>query len=149
MPNSTKSGTELMQVQATQPTHLHRIAGIDAIAARKVLLITFLAVEPDQTQRHAFSSLLPEIYMLRNKDGYTFKKITKLLRDCGIKLAEPSVRVYYYQMLPSRKNECIVKMQEQALLWSEIKKETNGMEISAIAGKVAEILERNRVSDFG
>jgi hypothetical protein len=98
MPNKTQSNAELMQVQeVTQPTHLHRISGVEAIAAKEIFQLAFLSLEPDdQTQRRLFSSLLPVIYMLRNKEGYTFKQITKLLRDCDIKLAEPSVRVYYY-----------------------------------------------------
>ncbi|OIQ74780.1 hypothetical protein GALL_435630 [mine drainage metagenome] len=85
--------------------------------------------------------------MLRCKKGYTFNKITVLLRDCGIKLTESSVRVYYSQMLPAREEECIIKMEEQALLLEEIMKETKDNKISSIAGKVAEILARRRVPD--
>lgn len=149
MPNTTQSNTELKHVQkATRPTHLHRITGVEALAAREVFHLAFLAVEPEhQTQRRLFRSLLPTVYMLRNKEGYTFKQITSLLLDSRIKLAESSVRVYYSQMLPGRKEECIIKMEEWALLRDELRKRANEMEISSSSEKSLEILEIKRIKD--
>lgn len=131
------------QNKGSRPKKLHRLSGIDSLAIREVLLVTSLAVEPDdQTQRREFSSLLPTIYILRNKERFTFKQITSLLHKSGIKLAVSSVRVYYSQMIALREEECIIEMEEWALLKERITQERKNMEITSIGEKVTKILEK-------
>ena len=148
MNNDDDHALQEKQMHTTRPRQLCRVSGSDAIAAKEIFLLAFLIVEPEhQTQRRLFRSLLPTIYMLRNKDGYTFKQITSLLWDSGIKLAEPSVRVYYSQMLPCHEGECIIKMEEWALLREELRKRANEMETSSSSEKALEILEAKRIKD--
>lgn len=148
MPHSIQSNEVPKKVKATRPAHLHRITAEEVITARKLILLACLGLEPnDRTQRQVFSSFMPDIYILRNKEGYTFKQVTSFLHECGLKLKESSVRVYYTQMFPAREEECIRIMNEQIPLWAAIRKEVEGTEISLIAGKVMEILERNRVQN--
>lgn len=136
------------QMHTTRPRQLSRVSGPEAIAAKEICLLALLVVEPEhQTQRRLFRSLLPTLYMLRNKDGYTFKQITSLLRDSGIKLVESSVRAYYFKMLPSLEDECIIKMKEWTLLRDELRKRANEMEISSSSEKALEILEVKRIKD--
>lgn len=131
------------QNQGSRPKKLHRLNGVDSLAIREVLLVTSIAVEPDdQTQRREFSSLLPTIYRLRNKNRFTFKQITSLLHASGIKLAESSVRVYYSQMIPLREEECIIEMEEWALVEEQIMQERKNMEITSIGEKVTKFLEK-------
>lgn len=133
---------------AARPAHLHRITDVEVRVAREVLQLAFYALEPsDLTQRQTFSKLMPTIYVLRNKQGYTFKQITSLLEQCGFKLTPSSVRVYYSEMLPDRQAECISKMAEEILILAEIKKETEGVEISLIAEKASAILNRKRTQE--
>ena len=148
MSNDDDQVLQITKMHTTRPRHLCRVSGSDAIAAKEIFLLAFLIVEPEhQTQRRLFRSLLPTIYMLRNKDGYTFKQITSLLWDSGLKLAESSVRAYYCKMLPGLKDECIIKMEEWALLRDELRKRANEMEISSSSEKALEILEVKRIKD--
>lgn len=134
------------QVEAACPAHLHRVNAVDAFAAKQALLLAALGLMPiDKTQRKLFSEVMPLIYMLRKKEGYTFKRVTTLLRDCGFKLTQSSVRVYYYSLLAEHEKEYIKTMDEKMALMSEIIRETQDVEFSAISGKVAEIMERKRV----
>jgi hypothetical protein len=136
------------QVEAACPAHLHRVNANDAFAAKQVLLLASLGLMPiDKTQRKLFSEVMPLIYMLRKKEGYTFKRVTTLLKDCGFKLTQSSVRVYYYSLLAEHEEEYIKTMDEKMALMSEIIRETQDIEFSAISGKVAEIMERKRLQD--
>lgn len=136
------------QVEAACPAHLHRISADDAFVANEALLLATLGLMPfDKTQRKLFSDVMPLIYMLRKKEGYTFKRVTTLLKDCGFKLTQSSVRVYYYSLLSQHEEEYIKTMDEKMTLMAEIIRETQDIEFSAISGKVAEIMERKRVQD--
>lgn len=136
------------QVEAACPAHLHRVNAVDAFTAKQVLLLASLGLMPfDKTQRRLLNELMPFIYMLRKKEGYTFKRVTALLKDCGFKLTQSSVRVYYYSLLAEHEAEYIKAMDEKMALMAEIIRETQGIEFSAISGKVAEIMERKRLKD--
>jgi DNA-binding transcriptional MerR regulator len=84
-----------------------------------------------------------ELYVLRNK-GCSFSQIAKLLTDCGFNLQPSTVRVYYSEMLATRLDECQRRMNEQILLMSEVRKETQNIDASAIAGKMAAIMDNQR-----
>lgn len=136
------------QVEAACPAHLHRVNAVDAFATKQALLLASLGLMPfDKTQRKLLNELMPFIYMLRKKEGYTFKRVTALLRDCGFKLTQSSVRAYYYSLLAEHETEYIKAMDEKMALMAEIIKETKDIEFSAVSGKVAEIMERKRVRD--
>lgn len=127
---------------------LLRISGDEAAFGREYLRqIAFLIEPDDQTQRRIFSSYLPQIYFLKESMGYTFKFITKCLKDTGMNLSDSSLRVYYSQMIPGRKEECVTKMKEFSQFLDELKKETEGVEVSKIAEKVTEITNRNRLNN--
>lgn len=99
---------------------LHRISSDDFIFAQEVLSIAALIGLPyEQTQRKAVIRLIPTVYVLREKMGFTFKQITALCNRCGFTLAESTIRVYYSQLLPLLQKECDVMMQEFSLLAAE------------------------------
>lgn len=130
--------------RATRPAQLHRIQDVDSLGAKKVLELAFHALEPaERTQRQAISALMPELYMLRNK-GFTFQQITSLLGQCGFRLQPSTVRIYFNEMLVDRQDECIRRMNDQMIILAEIKKETEGVEFSMIAGKASAIIEMQR-----
>ena len=130
----------------TRPAHLHRIKSAKFAAAQEVLLLSALTLGPDdRTQRQAFSTLMPDIYFLRTTQGYTFKKITTLLRECGFKLTESSVRVYYYELIPKRKKEYIKHAEEKELILSEFIRETEGLTLVQSAEKIIDILKMKRL----
>lgn len=123
---------------------LHRIQGVDSADAREVLVLAYHAMEPgDQTQRQAFSALMPELYMLRRK-GFTFQQITALMVECGFRLQVSTVRNYFSEMLHDRQEECVRRFDEQMVVLAEIHKVTKGAEVSSIAGKVAAITARQQ-----
>lgn len=92
---------------------LHRVSADQSSIGHELLLQIALLIEPnDQTQRRIFSNYLPEIYFLKKKKGYTFKFITKCLKEIGLNLSASSVRAYYSEMLPKRIQECTDKAGE-------------------------------------
>lgn len=136
------------RVLAARSAKLHRISGVDAIVTEEVLLLAAHGLNPfEKTQRTLFGEQMPTIFILHEKERYTFKRITSLLKNCGFNLTESTVRSYYASFLSKHENEYIKVMDENMALWAQISKETMGMELSAIAGKVAEIIERKRVQD--
>lgn len=123
---------------------LRRIAGADASTAEEVFKVaSFLLVPEDRTQRKAFETLMPYIYVMRN-NKCPWAQITKLLNDLGFTLQTSAVRSYYYKMILTCLDICQQHMQEQTLLMAEIRKETTGADLSAIAGIVAAIMEKQR-----
>lgn len=126
---------------------LHRINAQDAATMRDMLIVYALTEVQEQTQHQFISKHLPDLYILKNLDGWTFKEISNLLRMRGIKLSESSLRVYYCQLLTGRESECMEKMMEMEPVIAAIKNETRGLDVSLIAAKVTEILNRNRIPD--
>ena len=55
---------------------------------------TSLVVPDEQSQRKAFSTLMPQIYALRTK-GCSWPQLAKLLNGCGFDLRPETVRAYY------------------------------------------------------
>lgn len=55
---------------------------------------TSLIVPGEQSQRKAFSTLMPQLYALRNK-GCSWSRLANLLNSCGFDLQPASVRTYY------------------------------------------------------
>lgn len=133
---------------ATQKSRgpLQRVPGTDMSTAVAVFQAAMLLTVPeDQTQRKAFESLMPYMYVLRNK-GCSWAQLTKLLIDCGFALQPSTVRTYYAEMLATRQDICQERMNEQILLLAEIRKETKGADMSAISGRVATIMQQQRAT---
>jgi len=81
---------------------LNRISANDAFVAREVLAtLAAIGEPPEQTQRRLFIKLIPIIYVMRKRFGYTFKQITKLCHTNGLKLTQSTIRVYSPNSLPS------------------------------------------------
>lgn len=101
---------------------LHRISAFQMDVLGDVLDIYALGFNPcEQTQRQAFRKLLPHVYVLRKLHQFTFKKITVALAQCGLKLSESTVRVYYSKMLPKYQAECELHLVEAEKSLAEFK----------------------------
>jgi len=123
-----------------------RIGGNDADAAIAVLQVAMLLVVPeDQTQRQVFATLMPYLYVLRNK-GCSWPQLTKILVDCGLNFQPATVRTYYSEMLEARQDLCQERMNEQLMVMAEIRKETQGVDMAAITSKVSTVLKERRLS---
>ena len=124
-----------------------RLPSVDVESAEAVFRAAMLLLVPeDQTQRKAFEMLMPYLYALRNK-GCSWAQLTKLLTDCGFNLQLSTVRSYFSEMLATRQDICQERMNEQILLLAEMRKETKGPDMKAIAGKVSVAMDRQRASD--
>lgn len=91
---------------------LHRLTPTDAATIERALLLQALIGYRETTQRNEISKVLPDLYVLREAQGMTFKQLSSLLRKIGLKLSESSLRVYYCQMLPDRLAECKQRLLE-------------------------------------
>lgn len=135
---------------ATSPKNVRgaikRIASIDMSTAEAVLKAAMTLIVPDdQSQRKAFMTLMPYLYVLRNK-GCSWSQLTMLINDCGFDLQPASVRTYYGEMLADRQDLCQERMNEQILLLAEVRKETKGAELSSISERVIAIMEKQRTA---
>ena len=133
---------------ATSPQNVRgaikRIASIDMSTAEAVLKAAMTLIVPDdQSQRKAFMTLMPYLYVLRNK-GCSWSQLTALITDCGFDLQPASVRTYYGEMLADRQDLCQERMNEQILLLAEVRKETKGAEVSSISERAIAIMEKQR-----
>ena len=121
-----------------------RIAAEDFSSGEAVLEAAALLIIPDdQTQRQAFERFMPQLYVLKNK-GCSFPQITNLLTQIGFNLQPSSVRIYYNEILAARMEMCQSRMNEQILLLAEVRKETKGVNVVDIAGRVAAIMDQQR-----
>lgn len=121
---------------------LQRLPGAEISTAEIVFQAAMVLLVPeDRTNRKEFESLMPYLYVLRNK-GCSWAQLTKLLTDCGIRLQPSTVRSYYSEMLATRKDICQAQLQEHLLLLAQIRKETEGAELSDIAGRVAALMNQ-------
>lgn len=136
-----------MSAQRQKRGKLHRINAQDAATLRDTLIVYALAEVQEQTQRQFISKHLPSLYILRNHHDWTFKQISNTLKMMGVKLSESSLRVYYCQLLVGRESECIAKLKEMEPVIAAIENETRGLDVSVIAAKVTEILNRSRIPD--
>lgn len=104
---------------------------------------TVMAIPDDQTQRKAFESLMPHLYVLRNR-GCSWAQLTKLLKEAGLEYQLSTVRNYYGEMLATRQDICQQRMNEQILLMAEVRKETKGVDVATLSSRVAAIMEKQR-----
>lgn len=139
---SADGTTQQLSTKRSGP--LRKIKDVDVLAAREFINIASLTLEPeDRTQRKAFSALMPDLYMLRNK-GFSFQQLASILNSVGFTLQPGTVRNYFNEMLVNREEEFIQRMNEQLVLLEAVKKETQGASMATYSGKVAEILDRQR-----
>ena len=104
-----------------------------------------LIVPDDLSQRKAFMTLMPYLYVLRNK-GCSWSQLTTLINDCGFDLQPASVRTYYSELLADRQDICQERMNEQILLLAAVRKETKGAELSSISERAMAIMEKQRTA---
>ena len=102
-----------------------------------------MIIPDDQTQRRAFKSFMPHLFVLRSKKC-SWSQITGLLNEVGIDLRMSTVRTYYGEMLATRQETCQQHLNEQTLLMAEVRKETRGIDVANIGTRVAAILEKQR-----
>ncbi len=121
-----------------------RVQSTDMTVAVEVLKNAPLLMAPeDQTQRKAFESLMPYLYVLRNK-GFSWNQLTDLLTQCGFRLQPSTVRSYYSEMLATRLDICQARMNEQLQVFEQIRTQTKGSDLSAITGRVSEFMTRQK-----
>lgn len=124
---------------------LSRVSGLEVENIKQDLALRFLSTESVWfTQREAFQKFMPEIYVLREMDGLTYKEITEILKSYGLKLPQSSVQHYYRQFLEYVKTKRASELEKIIKLREEIREEFEGVEISMLAEKAREWRKRKR-----
>jgi hypothetical protein len=114
--NATQVGHQMEQKQTgsteKKPAPLKRLTANEVARGIELLREATMSIEPDtHTQRSTFNHYVLELYVLR-ENGYTFKRLAALLKDCGLNLLPSSVRTYYYEMVSERRDECLRYLEE-------------------------------------
>lgn len=124
-----------------------RVPSMDFAVAEDVLKSAADFIIPDdQTQKKAFEKLMPHLYVLRNK-GCSFQQLTQLLTQCGFKLQPSTVRDYFREGLAKRMDVCQERLNEQMALLKEVRKRTEGAQLTEIADRViADAKQRRALS---
>lgn len=123
---------------------LKRVASADFATAEEFLkAAAYIVLPEDQTQRQAFAKLMPHLFVLRNK-GCSFKQLASLLTECGLNLQPSTVRSYFDEMLADRMDVCKAQMKMQIEILAEVRKETQGIDMTAIAGLVDQTMAKRR-----
>ena len=121
-----------------------RVPSMDFAVAEDVLKSAAALIVPDdQTQKRAFEQLMPHLYVLRNK-GCSFQQLTKLLTQCGFQLQPSTVRDYFREGLAKRMDVCQERLNEQMVLLKEVRKHTEGAQISEIADRIIADAQQRR-----
>lgn len=121
-----------------------RVTAEDFIVAKAALEKVSLGIVPDnQSQRKVFAHLMPNIFVLRRK-GCSFIQIAGLLAQCNINLQPSTVSRYYAEMLAERMDVCEQQMETQIGVLHELKKQSKGVDLSAVAGMVDAAITRQQ-----
>lgn len=129
-----------MTTQLSRTGPANRISDVDFLKAENIFISAMSIIVPDdRSQRKAFESLMPYMYVLRNK-GCSWAQLTKLLNDCGLRLQPATVSTYYGEMLSSRLDICQEQMNEQILIMAEVRKESMGFDKELTAKRVSAVL---------
>ena len=67
----------------------------------------------DGLREASFAKLIPNLYVLRELKGYTFKDITKLVNLCGCRLKQSTIRDYYSEMQPQLMAACLQAVERE------------------------------------
>jgi hypothetical protein len=125
---------------------IHKVAAIDIGIAEQVFKNALhLLIPEDAKQRKVFESLMPYLFVLRNK-GCSWEQLTTLLNECGFKLQPSTVRNYFSEMHQVNRDLYREKMNEQAFLLNEVKKQTKAVDISSIAGQISDMMDKQRMA---
>lgn len=124
---------------------LSRVSTSEVAEMKENLISQFLSAEPVWlTQRRAFKKMMPEIYVYREIEGFSFKQITSMLTSYGLKLSVSSVQTYYGHYFEYVEKECASELEKLIQLREKIRKEFEDEELSMMVGKLTEWVERNR-----
>lgn len=131
------ANTELTK---TTRVRAHRVSAADLATAKEVFEAATFLVSPDHyTQRQAFGELMPHLFILQG-NGWSWQQLTKLVNDSGFKLASSTVRRYFEEFKNLNLQTYQKTMNERLLLMKEVASQTQEMDLAAIPGRVAEIL---------
>jgi len=84
------------------------------------LQVFALAYDPSEfTQRQFFKTIMPELFVLRRK-GFSFKEITTLLINCGLKLQPSTVREYYTDFQQECQEACDARIEANLKLLASL-----------------------------
>ncbi len=125
-------------------TPLHRIPSSDFSTAEEVLKAAALLVEPDdQTQRRAFSKLMPHLYVLRSK-GCSYRQLTVMLSQCGFRLQPSTVRDYFNEALATRMDICKAQLDDHLATVADFRSEKNS-DLSDIADRISAVKRQQKI----
>jgi hypothetical protein len=87
---------------------MKKIGLIDAQAIDRSFEIVALTASPenDYDDRAVFRVLMPRLYVMR-KNGLSYSRIAKILRQSGLPLSLTAVRTYYCEFLVEMESECV------------------------------------------
>jgi hypothetical protein len=138
--------TEALATSKIKRGRVHKVAAMDVGIVEEVFKNALqLLVPEDAKQRTVFASLMPYMFVLRNK-GCSWDQLTDLLNKCGFKLQPSTVRSYFGEMQQVHMDQCQQRMNEQILLLNEVKKQTKSVDISIITSQINGIMDKQRTA---
>jgi len=127
---------------------LHRISMSDSELGLTLLTLAIATLEfEERTQRQLFRRHMPMLYFLNRHEGVTFKQLTSLLADCGMKLCESTVRAYFSKLVNVNEAEYIKYAADRVPVWNRLKQELTGVDITRIASTAERVLEESGLSE--
>ena len=81
-------------------------------------------VEPEEaiSQRQFIKVLMPSLFVLRHK-GFSFRELSKMLGELGIRLKEATLREYYSDFKSETKDACEKQLAKQLPIWERVRLE--------------------------
>lgn len=97
----------------------YELPPIDLAAARDVLALAILTIDPDEAlERQQFVALMPELHALRQK-GVSFEDLASLLNKAGCRFSSSTVRTYYYESVVATMETIGARIDEELALLAE------------------------------
>ena len=125
---------DMTTTKSKNPRTLRRISAENYSVAKEVFKTLAALGEPTElTQRRLFIQLIPHVYVLRHRYNYTFKQISRLCNECGLKLSESTIRVYYSKFALQMKAECEAALAEMELIARKIENNTKQLTRNSLA----------------
>jgi len=123
-------------------TRRSRLSGDDFAALREIVHTAAMLLEPGEiSYRKAFESVMPDVFIMRNK-GDSWAQITTVLNRGGLRLQESTIKSYFNEMLAVRQELCAARLNEQILILAELKNEGHAADLSVLKTRFDTIQSR-------
>jgi len=123
-------------------TRRSRLSGDDFAALREIVHTAAMLLEPGEiSYRKAFESVMPDVFIMRNK-GDSWAQITTVLNRGGLRLQESTIKSYFNEMLTVRQEQCSARLNEQILILAELKNEGHAADLSVLKTRFDTIQSR-------